>query len=74
MPPGFSGNLIFAIIARMLCGNHLNLSSLQNDDMGSSKRCVKLPSLIFILKCNNDINKQKKERPKVTIHLMNGFP
>ena len=25
MPPGFSGNLIFAIIARMLCGNHLNL-------------------------------------------------
>ena len=24
MPPGFSGNLIFAIIARMLCGNHLN--------------------------------------------------
>ena len=23
MPPGFSGNLIFAIIARMLCGNHL---------------------------------------------------
>ena len=24
--PGFSGNLIFAIIARMLCGNHLNLS------------------------------------------------
>ena len=27
MPPGFSGNLIFAIIARMLCGNHLNLAS-----------------------------------------------
>ena len=24
MPRGFSGNLIFAIIARMLCGNHLN--------------------------------------------------
>ena len=24
MPPGFSGNLIFAIIARMLYGNHLN--------------------------------------------------
>ena len=24
MPPGFSGNLIFAIIARMLWGNHLN--------------------------------------------------
>ena len=24
MPPGFSGNLIFAIIARMLCGNYLN--------------------------------------------------
>ena len=24
MPPGFSGNLIFAIIARMLCRNHLN--------------------------------------------------
>ena len=24
MPPGFSGNLIFAIIARMLSGNHLN--------------------------------------------------
>ena len=23
MSPGFSGNLIFAIIARMLCGNHL---------------------------------------------------
>ena len=23
MPGGFSGNLIFAIIARMLCGNHL---------------------------------------------------
>ena len=23
MPRGFSGNLIFAIIARMLCGNHL---------------------------------------------------
>ena len=24
MPRGFSGNLIFAIVARMLCGNHLN--------------------------------------------------
>ena len=24
IPRGFSGNLIFAIIARMLCGNHLN--------------------------------------------------
>ena len=24
---GFLGNLIFAIIARMLCGNHLNLFS-----------------------------------------------
>ena len=24
MPLGFSGNLIFAIIAQMLCGNHLN--------------------------------------------------
>ena len=24
MPRGFSGNLIFVIIARMLCGNHLN--------------------------------------------------
>ena len=24
MPRGFSGSLIFAIIARMLCGNHLN--------------------------------------------------
>ena len=23
---GFFGNLIFAIIARMLCGNHLNMS------------------------------------------------
>ena len=26
MPGGFFGNLIFAIIARMLCGNHLKLS------------------------------------------------
>ena len=26
MPPGFCGNLIFAIIARMLCRNHLNYS------------------------------------------------
>ena len=25
IPRGFSGNLIFAIIARMLCGNHLKL-------------------------------------------------
>ena len=25
MPGGFSGNLIFAIVARMLCGNHLNM-------------------------------------------------
>ena len=27
---GFFGNLIFAIIARMLCGNHLNLSLSYN--------------------------------------------
>ena len=25
MPRRFSGNLIFALIARMLCGNHLNI-------------------------------------------------
>ena len=32
MPPGFFGNLIFAIIARMMCGNHLKLPnfSLEN--------------------------------------------
>ena len=24
IPQGFSGNLIFAIIAQMLCGNHFN--------------------------------------------------
>ena len=30
MPRGFSGNLIFAIVARMLCGNHLNLFAAQN--------------------------------------------
>ena len=28
IPRGFSGNLIFAIIARMLCGNHLNILGL----------------------------------------------
>ena len=28
MPGGFSGNLIFAIVARMLCGNHLKLFKL----------------------------------------------
>ena len=28
MPRGFSGNLIFAIIARMLCGNHLNIENV----------------------------------------------
>ena len=27
MPQGFPGNLIFAIIVRMLCGNHLNFLS-----------------------------------------------
>jgi len=27
---GFFGNLIFAIIARMLCGNHLNILALVN--------------------------------------------
>ena len=27
---GFFGNLIFAIIARILCGNHLNISSLRS--------------------------------------------
>ena len=25
MPRGFSGNLIFAIVARMVCGNHLKI-------------------------------------------------
>ena len=30
----FFGNLIFAIIARMLCGNHLNLPVLRSKDAG----------------------------------------
>ena len=30
MPRGFFGNLIFAIIARMLCGNHLNCVHREN--------------------------------------------
>ena len=33
---GFFGNLIFAIIARMLCGNHLNY----NDDRRSVVRFI----------------------------------
>ena len=37
MPPGFSGNLIFAIIARMLCGNHLNYSSIQSGQLRFGK-------------------------------------
>ena len=28
IPRGFSGNLIFAINAQMLCGNHLNLFAI----------------------------------------------
>ena len=34
MPPGFSGNLIFAIIARMLCGNHLNKNTQRRSSTG----------------------------------------
>ena len=30
MPQGFSGNLIFAIVARMLCGNHLNMAAMKS--------------------------------------------
>ena len=42
MPPGFSGNLIFAIIARMLCGNHLNFEYV---DVGCNYNLLFLKSL-----------------------------
>ena len=42
MPPGFSGNLIFAIIARMLCGNHLNFGGLTKPGCPSLEILVKL--------------------------------
>ena len=44
MPPGFSGNLIFAIIARMLCGNHLKLSDnkLSNNKLSDNNLASEL--------------------------------
>ena len=37
MPPGFSGNLIFAIIARMLCGNYLKSATLNINEDGQRR-------------------------------------
>ena len=60
MPRGFSGNLIFAIIARMLCGNHLNCSLIRKilrkeaaDVIRYSfKRQFSLPRVIFRYTCS----------------------
>ena len=53
MPPGFSGNLIFAIIARMLCGNHLNntavLTSLNSGNSVVGYKPLKLQLRVFLV-------------------------
>ena len=42
------------------------LFSLENDDMESSKRCVKLLSLIFIIRC---LKKQQQRRARSQLVL-----
>ena len=39
---GFFGNLIFAIIARMLCGNHLKLCMTRNFFISLFERAFKM--------------------------------
>jgi len=50
MPWGFFGNLIFAIIARMFCGNHLN-----KDDTSLIFKRVRFPKpqIFFEIFCTN---------------------
>ena len=49
----------------MLCCQFYSLS-LENDDMESSKRCVKLLSLIFIIRCLTKSNLIRKLSQNMT--------
>ena len=57
----FFGNLIFAIIARMLCGNHLNLSS--NFFKAEGSNSIKQSLAQFLLSYRTTPNSTTGETP-----------
>ena len=56
---GFFGNLIFVIIARMLCGNHLKIMRTMTEDDDENSDCVKINThLVALLLASVPVSQQ----------------
>ena len=65
---GFFGNLIFAIIARMLCGDHLHIFYL------SETLNIVMKVYLAILSCETTRTDQSRFRVKISLKFENLSP